>query len=697
MAKAIVTISAEDKLTQGLNEARKSIMKFEQNVQKAGDTIAKAFHVTTITAGIVALGKAASACISEFSKVERVSSRLGVVWSNVGAATGMAASELEAYADAIEQTTYFEAEAVKEAALLLAATESLTEDGFKKALDASIDLAEAMGTDVSSAASTLAKALQDPEAGLSRLKSIGVSFTDAEKDMIKGLQEEGKTWEAQQKILDKVEQKYQGIAQAVASTPTNTLKQISNTLGDIKEDLGQGLVYALEPAFNWILARLKEIHEHTRQFGDSVKLRSALKEGGSLSSFSTEAIEKEIDTLQKNILDPFYQHNAATFRTWISSLEGELDKRAKEGTSSVANPSWNKGGTSGVGAVVSKLEDFLKSYGKSSTDYQKQTYLEIIKQAEELQKQMTFFSDDTTTILRKSVSELGLDTAESVEDSYNYLAHIISSYNEKILNLGKKDEDEKKLPDTFLDNFANKIGGALEGFLGSTNEQASYFASEAIQSFLSNVGEAGEVIGDLASNMATMGAGLGALYTAFEYVMQGIGETIAPVMNLITELVIKPLVELGKAVGSLLLPILNILVPVLKMIIKPVIAVVGTFQYVGQVLQHWVASIMNWLAGLNIFGWHPFGGLAMYDPGSPGNYFDYIGKKLAEVDSMTATSGAESVSTSNAISSAGYRGATQVTINIYQEAPVVGDGGMREFAQMIKEEFDNLNYYGVTA
>lgn len=673
MAKAIVTISAEDKLTQGLNEARKSMMKFEQQVDKVGKTLSKAFNIAAVTAGLVAIGKAASACVAEFSKVERVSSRLGVVWSNVGAATGMAASEIEAYADAIEQTTYFEAEAVKEAALLLAATESLTEDGFKKALDASIDLAEAMGTDVSSAASTLSKALQDPEAGLSRLKTIGVSFTDAEKDLIKGLQEEGRTFEAQQKILDKVEQKYKGIAQAVASTPTNTLTQIKNTLGDIKEDLGQGIIYTLQPAFDFILETLKKIKLWAQNAAGSTSVLTTLSRGGDLSLFSDEQIRRALEQARKSMYLPSSiaedEMMAATGKSpWedvVALLEKELEVRKKENetANNVTSP------VAGIVAVSSKLEDFLKSYGKNSTDYQKQTYLEIIKQAEELQKQMTFFADDTTTILRNSVAELGLDTAEAVENAYTYLGQIIEAYTDK-LNPPSNDIDTSSSQPSFIDSVFNK--------------------------FLDSLGEAGDAISGLISNIATFGAGLGALFSALEYVIQGIGEVIAPVANLIVDLVVKPFVELGKAVGQLILPVLNILVPVLKMIIKPVIAVVGTFQYVGQVLQHWVATIMNWLAGLNLFGWQPFAGLAMHDPGSPGNFVDYIKNKLSEVDSMTAT-GSDSVSTNNAVSSAGYRGATQVTINIYQEAPVVGDGGMREFAQMIKEEFDNLNYYGVTA
>ena len=670
MAKAVVTISAEDKLTQGLNEARKSVMKFEQSVQKVSNGIAKAFRVATITAGLVAIGKAASNCVNEFSKVERVSSRLNAVWLNVGSATGMAAEELEAYADAIEQTTYFTAEAVKEAGLLLAATESLTQDGFKQALDACIDLAEAMGEDVTSAASTLAKALQDPEAGLSRLKSIGVSFTEDEKNLIKSLQNEGKEWEAQQKILDKVESKYKGIAKAVADTPTNTLTQIGNTLGDIKEDLGQGIINTLSPAFDFILESLKKIKTWVQNATGSTSVLAALNTGGDLSLFSNAQIQSALKEAQKRVYMPTSiaedEMMAATGKSpWedvVELLKKELERREKEDKNTPSPSGF-------AGSIVqsnNKLQDFLKSYGKSSESYQKASYLEVIKQAEALQKQMVFFSDETMTMLRKSIPEFGLTTAEAVENSYNYLGQIISSFRDKI---NEQPDEPQKNP--FWENVLN--------------------------SFYDNMGKAGDVVSDLTSNMEAMGPALGAIYTAFEYVIQGLGETIQPVLDLITDVVLKPLLEVGKAIGQLLLPVLNVLTPILKAIIKPVIAVVGTFQYVGQVLQHWVASIMNWLAGINLLGWMPFAGLAMYDPGAPGNYLDYIGNKLAEVDAMTAESGANGASTNNAVSSAGYRGATQVTINIYQEAPVVGDGGMREFARMIRDEFDNLNYYGVTA
>ncbi len=91
----------------------------------------------------------------------------------------------------------------------------------------------------------------------------------------------------------------------------------------------------------------------------------------------------------------------------------------------------------------------------------------------------------------------------------------------------------------------------------------------------------------------------------------------------------------------------------------------------------------------------------MDDPGSFDKYSSYIKNKWAEVDNAfdnpdTITGTTTNASTTTAVSSASYQGATLVTINIYHEAHVVGDGDMRRFAQMIREEFECLDCYSTT-
>lgn len=267
---------------------------------------------------------------------------------------------------------------------------------------------------------------------------------------------------------------------------------------------------------------------------------------------------------------------------------------------------------------------------------------------------------------------------------------------------------------------------------------------EVVEFGLEPIREIGRVLGDIIKPiLEALAPQLEMIKTSLILLLDTIGRMIEPVISFFTGLIdtVQPIFEslvevitfigeilqsVGVILGSVLQPalsvistiiqislapalelisvILEILSPVLQVFAKIVVTITGTIQYVVQTLQHWVATLMNWLAGLNIMGWKPFKGLQMEDPGKPGKYGDYISSKWDDVDrafegsSVTdRPSSGETTSTETAVSSASYQGATQVTINIYQQAPVVGDMGMRSFAQMIREEFDALNYYGVTA
>ncbi len=370
--------------------------------------------------------------------------------------------------------------------------------------------------------------------------------------------------------------------------------------------------------------------------------------------------------------------------------------------------------------------------------------------------------------------------------------------NRETAGLGTRVEEiESTLKSTsFLDTLSSKIASFFGDKTTATTEESSSFGESVLSSFTSSLGTAGEVVNTLATNMSTMGPLLGAIATAIKYVMEGFGEAISASLELLTTYIIEPFREVGRVLGTILLPILdalnpifetlmyainlitnsigsmllpffealgnyysafkpivdtvmqaaktisgflqsfavvfssvlapvmNLIVSIMKITLYPVLTIIsgvlealspvlkvfakifvtvtGTIEYVVTVLQHWVAVICNWLSDLDIFGWHPFSGLRMEDPGSPGKYSSYVQNKWAEVDNafdnpetITGTTTANA-STTTAVSSASYQGATEVTINIYQEAPVVGDGGMRRFAQMIREEFECLDYYGVT-
>lgn len=823
MAKASVTITAEDKLSPGLLKAKKSVMSFEQTISSINKTLVNAFSFTAIIASTRKLVAELSACVQEYAEAEKVAKRVEAVWANVGDATGMTTKQLNDYSEALEKNTYFTSESIKEAGLLLAATESLNEEGFKRTLDLSVDLAAAMGTDVTSAAQTLAKAIQEPESALSRLKTIGVSFTEEEKEQIKALTEANKTYEAQNLILDKVEGKYKDVAKAINDTPVGTLDNIKDTLGDIRENIGGALLDVISPALESIYGWLTKISEWTGKNRINNKVITAARNGTGLAGFSVEELQSAYDEIWNRISNASGAEAelwASTGKTpWddvLQTLTTVLNERARLERWKTYSPTSGEAPSASSPQATQIAEDalnaILKKYGNQSGTYKlgnlsadidKVTtlletssdedytvlreildylYSQLPKSMESFSK--TFATGATEALVKAQIGTLGpsaslniangtiglnaLSSQAFLENAYDWIgksnatadfrlngnfSNDFGLFNNKmdytdtmsilgsdnILSLTKNDltnvlnkygkysaDYQMKLldeeieavtallasTDGELNTYLSQILGSLleqkyasengEGSEGgveaelmkrlgpilATTEQMDSFNGNVASTFFNNMGKAGEVAGKLSTNMATMGPLLGAIATALEYVIQGVNEIAGPMLDLITDSVIQPLVSIGKAIGSLIMPSLELLAPVLQMIGSAIVGVSAVFQWVGDLLSHWAASFVN------AFTW--LTGYSMYDPGSPGNIIDYVGNKVSAYQNSVSGANLDTSSTGTAVSSAQYRGATSVTINIYQEAPVVGDNGMRQFAQMIRDEFNALDYYGVT-
>jgi hypothetical protein len=129
---------------------------------------------------------------------------------------------------------------------------------------------------------------------------------------------------------------------------------------------------------------------------------------------------------------------------------------------------------------------------------------------------------------------------------------------------------------------------------------------------------------------------------------------------------------------------------------SPLEYVADLFSWLGSWVQYLGSVIAT--AAYNLV--HPFRKKSYAS--SPGSFssdaFSGLSDRLANIDAIAdqGSVATDAVSTTTAVGNAGYQGATQVTINIYQNSPVVGSDGMRAFAQMIRGEFERLDYYGVT-
>jgi hypothetical protein len=250
-----------------------------------------------------------------------------------------------------------------------------------------------------------------------------------------------------------------------------------------------------------------------------------------------------------------------------------------------------------------------------------------------------------------------------------------------------------------------------------------------------------DVVKPLVSSLGIFGdmiSGMNPLVAVLKPILEGFVSIMAPALKTVITPVMDALKWIGEALARTLLPILDAIFPSISMIadilimaispvlkmLSPVIQLVAAafsilqpfiilvakaftvlaspVQFMGDLFT-WLGSWLKYMGDCvavcawNLTHWFNQKSYSASPEAFSSDAFSGLGDRLSAIDKGTSSSYVtDSVSTGTSVSSAGYQGATQVTINIYQEAPIVGDGGMRQFATMIRQTFLELDYYGVS-
>ncbi len=165
-----------------------------------------------------------------------------------GDATGQWAKHAEDLANTLQYKTGIDDETIKNGQAILATFHDLSgatgqaSGAFDRATKAALDLSKAGFGDVSSTATMLGKALEDPQRGLTALRRVGVTFTADQEKLIKSLAASGDQAGAMNEILKAVEGQVGGTAEKTVTAGD----KMKVAWDETKESLGKALLPVME-------------------------------------------------------------------------------------------------------------------------------------------------------------------------------------------------------------------------------------------------------------------------------------------------------------------------------------------------------------------------------------------------------------------------------------------------------------------
>jgi phage-related protein len=173
-----------------------------------------------------------------------------------GGAANVSAKQVNALAQSLEGQTATQAESIQQGANLLLTFRGIRNEAgkgndiFNQTTAAAVDMARAMGTDVTSSAMMLGKALNDPAAGMTKLTRSGVTFTAQQQAQVKALTASGNKLAAQKIILAELNGEFGGSGVAYAKTYEGALYRLGDAVGDFGEKIATAAMPAITGLVN---------------------------------------------------------------------------------------------------------------------------------------------------------------------------------------------------------------------------------------------------------------------------------------------------------------------------------------------------------------------------------------------------------------------------------------------------------------
>jgi hypothetical protein len=214
------------------------------------------------------LALAAKAGFDELAEGQKVAAQTQAALKSTGGAANVSAGHIEELAGRIQKLSGADDEAIQAGENLLLTFTNVQNrvgkgnDIFDQAVSVMADMSTALGQDATQSATQLGKALQDPARGLTALRKVGVTFTEAQEKQIKQMQKSGDVAGAQKVILAELTKEFGGSAKAAGETLPGKLAIARGQFENLTGQLMEGLIPAITVVAEELSSLVGFLSEH---------------------------------------------------------------------------------------------------------------------------------------------------------------------------------------------------------------------------------------------------------------------------------------------------------------------------------------------------------------------------------------------------------------------------------------------------
>lgn len=320
-------------------------------MQKAGDA---AFGVAKLgaygAAAVISLGLVkdmTGQAVKAYGDFEEKQLRLQAQLKVSGNQLGLTAQQVMGLASALEGVTGIDDGDILNAISTLQTFQNVTGDTFKGAVEQAANLSVVFG-DIDTAAKQLGAALENPAENLDKLKKASVFFTDAEKAQIEAMQEAGDVASAQAAVLDKVREKYDGLAESVNTGVNGSIRNLANAWDDSMKNFGAAVTQWAQPVIDSLTEKLNALNASVTISGKTSAQEGYLSKLSSISRASVQNPEdkKKADKAAEDLGAKLFatgfsfESQIGAFETKAAEIQKVITNVTKAGADSATIQSW---------------------------------------------------------------------------------------------------------------------------------------------------------------------------------------------------------------------------------------------------------------------------------------------------------------------------------------------------------------------